>query len=66
MPNRNRELYPRFEPRLGRAATLQQRVAAGVATPTEAEEYQRTLNVFRRKFRYGCLSPESARRFGIE
>jgi len=49
-----------------RAAAFQQRIAAGDATPAEADEYQRTINELRRKFRNGSFSPESARRFGIE
>jgi hypothetical protein len=48
------------------AAALQQRIAAGEATPTEVEEYRRTINELRRKFRDGQLSPASARRLGIE
>ena len=48
------------------AAALQQRVMAGAATPAEAEEYRRTINELRRKFRDGQLSPASARRLGIE
>ena len=46
--------------------TRQQRIADGVATPAEAQEYQRILDVLRSKFRAGSLSPENARRFGIE
>jgi len=62
----NRKRYPRFKPRVRRAAAFQQRIAAGDATPAEADEYQRTINELRRKFRNGSLSPESARRFGSE
>jgi hypothetical protein len=42
------------------------RLADGVATPAEVQDYQRILNVLRSKFRAGSLSPENARRFGIE
>jgi hypothetical protein len=45
---------------------LQQRVADGAATPQEAREYRQIMNVLRGKFRNGSLSPENARRFGIE
>jgi len=48
------------------AATLQQRVATGKATPSEAQEYQRIINEFRRKYTYGQLSPTTARLFGID
>jgi len=56
--------YPR--PRVGPAIILKQRVADGSATPAEAQEYQRVINIFRQKFLNGSLSPESARRLGIE
>ena len=52
--------------RVADAAGLQQRIADGVATPAEVQEYQRILNVLRLKFRAGSLSPENARRLGIE
>jgi hypothetical protein len=52
--------------RIEDAAALQQRIAAGAATPAEAEEYRRAFNELRRKFRDGQLSPASARRLGIE
>ena len=58
--------YPRLPARIELAVTLQQRIADGEATPDETREYQRVLNVFRAKFRNGSLSPENARRFGIE
>jgi hypothetical protein len=45
---------------------LQPRIADGVATPDEAREYQRILNILRSKFRAGSLSRENARRLGIE
>ena len=58
--------YRKPGPRIDDAVALQQRVAAGEATPAEADEYRRILNQFRQKFRNGLLAPESARRFGIE
>jgi hypothetical protein len=61
-----KKAYPRLPARIDHAVTLQQRVATGIATPVEAQEYQRILNVYRGKFRNGSLSPENARRFGIE
>ena len=63
---RPKKAYPRLPARVADAASLQQRIADGVATPAEAQEYQRILNVLRSKFRAGSLSPENARRFGIE
>jgi hypothetical protein len=60
-----KKAYPRLPTRIEHAVTLQQRVATGKATPVEAQEYQRILNVYRGKFRNGSLSPENARRFGI-
>ena len=65
-PKKLKRRYPRLKTHVAHAATLQQRVAAGEATPTEAREYQRILNEFRAKFRNGSFSPENARRFGIE
>jgi hypothetical protein len=61
-----KKTYPRLPLRIEHAVSLQQRVATGVATPAEAREYRRILNVYRGKFRNGGLSPENARRFGIE
>ena len=58
--------YRKPSPRIDDAVALQQRVAAGEATPAEADEYRRIINEFRRKFFNGQLAPESARRFGIE
>lgn len=52
--------------RIDDAAALQQRVTAGIATDDEARNYQRMVSELRRKFYGGQLSPESARRFGIE
>jgi hypothetical protein len=61
-----KKAYPRLPARVADAASLQQRIADGVATPAEAQEYHRILNVLRSKFRAGSLSPENARRLGIE
>ena len=61
-----RKGYPRLPARVADAVSLQQRVADGVATPAVAQEHQRILNVLRSKFRAGSLSPENARRLGIE
>jgi hypothetical protein len=61
-----KKAYPRLPARIEHAVALQQRVATGMATPAKAQEYQRILNVYRGKFRNGSLSPENARRFGIE
>ena len=63
-PAKKRE--PRSQPHLERAARLQQRVAGGQASPREAREYRRVITELRRKFINGQLSPDSARRFGIE
>jgi hypothetical protein len=61
-----KKAYARLPARVSDAADLQQRIADGVANPAEVQEYHRILNVFRSKFRAGSLSPENARRFGIE
>lgn len=58
--------YPRLPARVEDALVLQPRIADGVATPDEAREYQRILNILRSKFRAGSLSRENARRLGIE
>lgn len=58
--------YPKFTVRIGEATALQQRIAAGEATPAEAQHYQRMVNEFRRKYQNGSLSEQTARRFGIE
>jgi hypothetical protein len=63
---KKKKRYPRLKARLDHAVTLQQRVADGAATPQEAREYRQIMNVLRGKFRNGSLSPENARRFGIE
>jgi hypothetical protein len=56
----------RLPVRIEEAAALKERIAAQRATPEEAREYQRLLNIFRGKFRAGGLSPENARRLGID
>jgi hypothetical protein len=61
-----KKAYPRPPARVADAVSLQQRISDDVATPAEAQDYQRILNVLRSKFRAGSLSPENARRFGIE
>jgi hypothetical protein len=66
MPTKKKKHYPRFNPRIGEAAALQQRIAAGTATPDEAQHYEKIMREFRRKFANGTLSPQSARQFGIE
>jgi hypothetical protein len=63
-PGKKKYHYPVV--RIEDAAALQQRIAAGAATPAEVEEYRRAFNELRRKFRDGQLSPASARRLGIE
>jgi hypothetical protein len=63
--SRPKKAYPHLPARVEDAASLQQRIADGVATPDEARDYQRILNVLRAKFRAGSLSPENARRLGI-
>jgi hypothetical protein len=52
-PAATKKRYPRLQAHVGHAASLQQRIAAGEATPTETREYQRIINEFRRKFRDG-------------
>jgi hypothetical protein len=66
MPSKEKRHYPRFRPRISEAATLQQRIAAGEATPDEVQHYEKIVREFRRKFANGTLSPQSARQFGIE
>ena len=61
-----KKIYRRLPVRIEDAAALKERIAAERATPEEAREYQRLLNIFRGKFRAGSLSPENARRLGIE
>ena len=50
-PKKKRYRYPPV--RIADAAALQQRIAASEATPAEAQEYQRIINEFRRKFDNG-------------
>jgi hypothetical protein len=57
--------YRKPTARIADTAALQERVAAGDASPDEAREYRRLLNELRNKFRNGQLSPENARRLGI-
>ena len=45
---------------------LHRRVAEGTASPDEAQEYRRAINVLRQKFLNGSLSPASARQLGFE
>jgi hypothetical protein len=45
---------------------LKERIASEQATPEEAREYRRVFNILRAKFHAGSLSPENARRLGIE
>jgi hypothetical protein len=58
--------YRKPATRIDDAAALQQRVAAGEATPAEAQHYEKIIREFRRKFFNGQLAPATARRFGIE
>jgi hypothetical protein len=64
--NGSKKIYPRLPARMEEAATLQGRIANGLASADELREYRRIMNVFRAKFRNGSLSPENARRLGIE
>ena len=66
MPSKKKKRYPRFNPRIAEATTLQQRITAGTATPDEAQHFDKIMREFRRKFANGTLSPQSARQFGIE
>jgi hypothetical protein len=61
----SKKTYPRLPARIEDALALHPRVAADEATPDEVTEYRRVLNVLRKKFRNGSLSPENARRLGI-
>ena len=65
-PKKKKTPYHYAPARVADAAALQQRIAEGQATADEAREYQRIIKEFRRKFHGGQLSPETARRFGIE
>lgn len=51
--------------RIGDAAALQRRIAAGAASPRQIEQYERMLREFRRKYVNGQLSEQTARQFGI-
>ena len=61
-----KKTYPKFRARISDAAALQQRIAAGEATPDEAQHYDKILRELRRKFENGQLSPQSAQQFGIK
>jgi hypothetical protein len=63
---RKKKHYPQFSVRVADALTLQQRIAAGEATPLDEHAYQRIINAYRRKYRNGALSAQLARQFGIE
>ena len=63
MPSKNYHYAP---VRIEDAAALKERVASKLATPEEAREYRRVFNILRGKFYSGSLSPENARRLGIE
>jgi hypothetical protein len=58
--------YRKPAPKISDADALQQRIAAGAATPDEARRYDEIIREFRRKFINGQLAPATARRFGIE
>lgn len=64
--SKKKKHYPQFSVRVADALTLQQRIAAGEATPVDERAYQRIINTYRRKFRNGELSAQLARQFGIE
>ena len=64
--SKKKKHYPQFSVRVADALTLQQRIAAGEATPVDERAYQRIINAYRRKFRNGELSAQLARQFGIE
>ena len=56
--------YPRV--RIDKVVKLHRRVAEGMATADEAQEYRRAINVLRAKFLQGSLSPAAARQLGFE
>jgi hypothetical protein len=66
MPAKRKKRYSKFYPTVGEATALQERIAAGQATPDEQQHYDKIMREFRRKFANGTLSPQSARQFGIE
>jgi hypothetical protein len=61
-----KKIYRQLPVRIEDAAALKERIASERATPEEAQEYRRVFNILRGKFRAGSLSPENARRLGIE
>jgi hypothetical protein len=61
-----KKIYRQLPVRIEDAAAMRERIAAGEASPDDVQEYRRILNIFRGKFRAGSLSPENARRFGID
>jgi hypothetical protein len=61
-----KKLQPQFSTRIEEAAALQQRIAAGEATPRQMQHYERMMREFRRKYAGGQLSAQSARLLGIE
>ena len=63
---KKKKRYPSSTVRIPDAVALQQRIAAGEATPAEAQHYDKMIREFRRKFINGQLAPATARRFGIE
>jgi hypothetical protein len=66
MATKKKKSYAKFRVRIGDATALQQRIAAGEATPGEQQHYEKIIREFRRKLANGTLSPQSARQFGIE
>jgi hypothetical protein len=61
-----KKTYRQLPVRIEDAAALKERITADLATPEEAQEYRRVFNILRAKFRAGSLSPENARRLGID
>jgi hypothetical protein len=61
-----KKTYRHLPVRIEDAAALKERIASEHATPEEAREYRRVFNILRAKFHAGSLSPENARRLGIE
>jgi hypothetical protein len=67
MPSARSKKKYRYPPtRVEDALTLKERIDAGQAAEAEISEHLRLMSIFRRKFREGALSPESARRLGIK
>jgi len=56
----------RFNTRIADAVAMQQRVAAGQASPRQVQQFERMMREFRRKYANGQLSEQTARQFGIE